>query len=152
MNIGRKMRLDCCCNYTSHRKWFTSVLKGLDVVLCLTSALELLDLFNGYVHEDEIDVYSKALLPFENVNCFVVDDFDSLEIVEIGGLRCTSVNQTFNDLFRHFDDIDEQSLIEGLSDYYFSHGKSFDELKIDPQYTDNFEKIKEWAKEYYSYG
>jgi hypothetical protein len=146
------MRLNTRSNYTSHREWFLSVLEGLDVVLCLTSALECLDLFVGYVNEAQIDVYSKTLLPYDNVNCFVVKDFDGIDIVEIEGLRCTSVNQTVNDLLYYFDIIDEQSFAQGLSDYYYAHGESFDELKIDPQYAETFEKIKDWAIGFYSYG
>ncbi|MDR1871647.1 MAG: hypothetical protein LBS60_06925 [Deltaproteobacteria bacterium] len=146
------MELDTRSNYTSHRDWFLSILKGLDVVLCLTSALECLDLFVGYVHESQIDVYSTTPLPYKNVNCFVVENFDNIEIVEIAGIRCTSVNQTFNDLLKYFDIIDEQSFAQGLSDYYYENGESFDELKIDPQYAEIFEEMKDWAIGFYNYG
>jgi hypothetical protein len=123
----------------------------MDVVLCLTSALECLDLCTGYLNESQIDVYSKTLLPYDNVNCFTLEDFDNLEIVEIAGLRCTSINQTVNDLLRNFDIIDEQSFAQGLSDYYHLHGKSFAGLKIDPQYDEIFDKMKDWAIGFYNY-
>ena len=35
-----------------------------------------------------------------------------------------------------FDNVDEQSLIEVLAGYYFSHGESFDGLSIDPENID----------------
>jgi hypothetical protein len=146
------MRLNTCSNYTSHRDWFIDVLQGLDVVLCLTSALECLGLFIGYVNEADIDVYSKSLLPFDNLNCLVVENFDGLDIVESWGLRCTSINQTVNDLLRNFDNIDEQSLAQGLSDYYYANGQSFDKLEIAPENAETFEKIKDWAIEFYNYG
>jgi hypothetical protein len=146
------MRIESRSNYASHHDWFHSVLSGLDVVLSHTSALECLELFDGYVNESQIDVYAIAPLPYENINCYIVDSFDNLDIVNIGGLRCTSVNQTVNDMLCDYDAIDEQSLAQGLSDYYHSNGQSFDGLIIDPQYADRFEAIRDWAVEFYDYG
>ena len=48
-----------------------------------------------------------------------------------------------------FDEIDEQSFIEGLSAFYHSHGESFDGLLIKPENMDRFNSIKNWAIEYY---
>ncbi|MDR2354366.1 MAG: hypothetical protein LBF22_14650, partial [Deltaproteobacteria bacterium] len=80
----------------------------------------------GYLNEDQIDVYAKEKGEFENVNYFIVDSFDHLEIEMYENIRYTSLNQTINDMLADFDNIDEQSLdeqslIEGLSDYSFSH-------------------------------
>jgi hypothetical protein len=145
------MRINTRSGYTSNREWFNSVLQGKDVVLCHTSALECLGQFPGYVNETQIDVYAKAHEPYENMNCYVVDGFDGLEIVNIAGLRCTSLNQTVNDMLRDYDVIDEQSLVQALADYYYSNGGSFDGLRVAPQYADRFNEIKDWAVEFYSY-
>ena len=145
------MRIDTRSNYTSNREWFKSVLSDKNVVLCHTSALECLGQFPGYVNENQIDVYATIHEPYENINCYLVDGFDGMEVVNIAGLRCTSLNQTVNDMFRDYDKIDEQSLVQALSDYYYSNGESFDGLQIAPQYTDRFDSIKDWAVEFYAY-
>jgi hypothetical protein len=108
---ARLMRIDDRSAYTSNREWFNSVLRGMDVVLCHTSALELLGQFPGYVNENQIDVYATAREPYENINWYIVDGFEGLDIVNIGDLRCTSLNQTVNDMLRDYDVIDEQSLV-----------------------------------------
>jgi hypothetical protein len=146
------MFLEDSCKYLSHRSWFRAVLAGMDVVLCHTSALECLHMFSGYVHESQIYLYSKVPLPYENVKCYVVDSFDGMEIEEFGILRCTSFNQTVNDMLRDYDLIDDVSLAESLSDYYFSHGESFEGLIVEPQHAERFAFFKDWAMEYYQYG
>jgi hypothetical protein len=139
-------------DYTSNREWFSSVLRGKDVVLSHTSALECLGLFPGYVNEDQIDVYATLREPYENFNCHLIDRLDELDLVDIAGLRCTSLNQTVNDMLRDYDLIDEQSLAQALADYYYDNGGSFDGLNIDPQYADRFDAITDWAVEFYAYG
>jgi hypothetical protein len=145
------MRTDTRSNYTSNREWFKSVLRGKDVVLCHTSALECLGQFPGYVNESQIDIYATSREPYENINCYIVDGFDGLEIVNVAGLRCTSMNQTVNDMLRDYDVIDEQSLVQGLAGYYYRNGESFDGLNIAPQYADRFNAIRDWAVEFYTY-
>ena len=143
------MLADSRSRYTSNREWFNSVLRGKDVVLCHTSALECLGQFPGYVNENQIDVYAKSREPYENINWHLVEGFDGMDIVNIGGLRCTSLDQTVNDMLRDYNIIDEQSLVQALADYYFSNGESFDGLFIAPQYMDRFNDIKDWAVEFY---
>jgi len=138
-------------NYTSNREWFKSVLRGKDVVLCHTSALECLGQFPGYLNENQIDVYATVREPSENINQYVVDSFDGLDIVRIDELRCTSLNQTVNDMLRDYDVIDEQSLVQALAGFYYRSGKSFDGLQIAPQNNSRFEAIKDWAIEFYNY-
>jgi hypothetical protein len=55
-------------------------------------------------------------------------------------------------MLEDYDNIDEQSLIEGLADYYFLHGESFCELDIKEENSARFNEIKDWAIEYYSGG
>jgi hypothetical protein len=145
------MRVNSRSNYTSNREWFRDVLRGKNVVLCHTSALECLEQFTGYVNENQIDVYATAREPYENINWYIVDSFDGLDVVTVAGLRCTSMSQTVNDMLRNYGSIDGPSLIQGLADYYYSNGESFDGLAIAPQYADRFNAIKDWAIEYYDY-
>lgn len=146
------MRVKTNGDYTSHHEWFLDVLRGMDIVLSHTSALEFLGWFDGYVNEDQIDVYATEIGPYENINYFLIDSFDSLDIVVIDGLRCTTLNQTVNDMFRDYDRIDEPSLVQGLSDYYHDNGESFEGLIIEPQHAERFDAIKDWAIEFYNHG
>jgi hypothetical protein len=143
------MRIDNRGNFISNRDWFNSVLDGMDVILCHTSALECLGQFNGYTHESQIDVYARIRGPYENINWNIIDSFDDIEIVEMAGLRCTSLNQTINDMLRDYDEIDEQSLVQSLADYYYSNGECFDGIQIEPQYAARFNSIRDWAVEFY---
>ena len=131
------------------RDWHRAVIGGTDMILRRTSALEHLQLFSGYMKEKMIDVYAKQLGEYENINYHVVDTFDGIDIVRLGNVLCTSVNQTVNDMLDDFDSIDEQSLLEGLSRYYYTNSKSFDGLYIKPENIELFNSIKDWAIEYY---
>ena len=135
--------------FLTARDWHRAVVGGKDVILRHTSALEHLQLFGGYLREKTIDVYARQPGPFDNINYHVVDTFNGIDSVRFGNVLCTSVTQTLNDMLDDFDNIDEQSLIEGLSRYYYAHGKSFDGLYIKPENMECFNSIKDWAIEYY---
>ena len=135
--------------FISNRAWLQAVAGGRDWILCHTSALEYLQLFVGYLNEKHIEVYAKEPGEFENISYRIVDSFGGIETVELRGVRCTSENQTINDMLADFDNIDEQSLVEGLSTYYYTHGESFDGLLIEPKNQAAFDSIKDWAIEYY---
>ena len=138
--------------FITARAWHRAVVGSKDMILRRTSALEHLQLFSGYVNEKNIDVYARQRGEYDNVNYFVVDSFDGIDYVRFGDVLCTSVNQTFNDMLSSFGNIDEQSLVEGLSKYYFTHGMSFNTLTIKPENMERFNSIKDWAVEYYDEG
>lgn len=135
--------------FLTPRAWHRAVIGGRDMILRRTSALEHLELFGGYLHEKMIDVYAKRPGKYENINYHIVDTFDDIDTVHFGDMLCTSASQTVNDMLADFDNIDEQSLIEGLSRYYYAHGKSFEGLFIKPENMEQFNSIKDWAIEYY---
>ena len=136
-------------DFLTVRAWHRAVVGGKDMILRHTSALEHLGLFCGYMREKTIDVYAMQLGQYENINYCIVETFDGIDIVRYGDVLCTSINQTFNDMFDDFDNIDEQSLIEGLSNYYYTNGESFDALNIKPENMELFNSRKDWAIEYY---
>jgi hypothetical protein len=138
--------------YLSNRAWFRDVVGGQDLVLCHASALECLQLFVGYVNAKEIDVYAKEKGVYDNINYRILNNFEGIDIVSIGNLKCTSFNQTVNDMFREFDSTDEQALTEALSKYYYMHNESFDGLTIRPENMKIFNYVKEGAIEYYDEG
>lgn len=108
-------------------------LSGTPYVLCKESAAEFLNLSNGN--------FGTSISYYENG--------DGVEYFEKMGMKCTTVNQTINDLLAD-EKCDEQILLESLSNYYFEHDESFSELLIKPENTKRFEKLKIWAIEYYN--
>ena len=137
-------------DFLTTRAWHRAVVGGKDMILRSTSALEFLELFGGYMHEKKIDVYAKRREEYENIDYRVVDSFDGIDYIHLGDVLCTSVNQTFNDMLYDYGNVDEQSLVEGLSRYYYTHGTSFDGLSIKPENAKRFNAVKDWAIEYYS--
>jgi len=136
-------------SYLTSRQWHRAIVGGSGMILRHTSALEFLELFSGYLSENRIDVYAKRQGNHENINYFVVETYDGIEYETFGNVLCASINQTINDMLSDFENIDEQSLVEGLSRYYYEHGKSFDRLVIAPENVDLFDRIKKWALAYY---
>jgi hypothetical protein len=140
-------------NYEAHWKWLMDVVGGTDLVLCRTSALEYLGLFAGWSNEKTIYVYAKQKGEYENIDYHVVNTFEDIDVVqEYGNVLCTSLNQTINDMLADLYNIDEQPLVEALSDYYYMHKESFDGLIIKPENIDSFNSIKDWAIEYHEVG
>jgi len=131
--------------YLTTRAWLNDIVGGKDLVLCYTSALEYLEFFVGYFCDETVDVYAKQKGSDENINYRIVENFDGVDIIKINNVFCTSIHQTFNDMLGDFDNTDEQALIEGLSDYYYSNNKSFDGLVIKPENIKKFNDIKDWA-------
>lgn len=139
-------------DFLTARDWHRAVVGDKEMILRRTSALEHLQLFGGYLREKTIDVYARQPGVFENINYHVVDTFDEIDAVRFGNVLCTSVSQTLNDMLEDFDDIDEQSLVEALSRYYYAHGQSFEGLSIKPENMKQFNAVKDWAIEYYDEG
>lgn len=135
--------------YLSDVDWLQDVVQGKDLILCGVSALEYLELFNGYVNESKIQVYAKSNGQFDNIEYHIVDSFDNIDYINVDGVLCTTVNQTINDMLANYDNIDELAFLEALSNYYFANDESFDNLKIKPENLNTFNQVKQIAIEYY---
>ena len=135
--------------FLTTRAWHRAVVGGKELILRHTSALEFLELFGGYMREKKIDVYAKQRGDYDNIDYNVVDSFDGIDYTLSGNVFCTSVNQTFNEMLNDFDNIDEQSLLEGLGRYFYTHEMGFDGLIIKPENMDCFSIVKNWAIDYY---
>ncbi len=138
-------------DFISSRLWFQNVVSE-DVILCGVSALECLEMFTGYVNEKLIEVYAKQIGCYENISYAIVDGYEGIDCIQIGNVRCTTFEQTVNDMLRDFENTDEMALTEALSNYYFSHGESFNGLQIHPENRRAFECLRESAMQYYSMG
>jgi len=136
-------------SFLSARAWHQSVVGGQDVILRRTSALEHLQLFNGYLNENKVDVYAKQPGQYDNVNYCLVETFDDIDYIRFDNVLCTTVSQTINEMLSDYDNCDELALVEGLAEYYQAHGKSFDGLEVKPKNMDRFNSIKDWVTEYY---
>lgn len=106
--------------YLSNVDWLQDVVQGTDLILCGVSALEYLELFNGYVNESKIQVYAQNEGQFDNIEYHIVNSFDDIEYLNFDGVLCTTVNQTINDMLSDYDNIDELAFLEALSNYYFA--------------------------------
>jgi hypothetical protein len=137
--------------FLTNRAWHRYVVGGQDLILRRVSALEYLQLFHGYIHEKNIDVYAKQPGDYENINYCLVNSFDGIDYARFGDVLCATPNQTFNEMLADYDNIDELALIESLSEYYFSHGESFDGLAIAPENMERWGEVKVWAAEFHSW-
>lgn len=135
-------------DYLTHVDWFNSVINE-DIILCGTSALECLQRFTGYRYETEIYAYALQVGKYDNINYSIVNNYDYIDYIIIGNIRCTTFEQTINDMLADFDNTDELALTEALSDYYFEHEKSFGNLLINPENKDVFDQISKNAIRYY---
>jgi len=106
-------------------------------------------LFVGYLYRPNVEVYALKEGENENIDYHLVDSFDDIDCIEIGGLHCTTASQTFNDMMDDFDNVDGQAFIEELAGYYFQNGDSFDDLIIKAENMELFNSRKDWVAEFY---
>lgn len=133
--------------YISNRAWFQDALTEENVILRGVSALEYLQLFPGYAGEGRIDVYAKSKGKYDNINYYIVDNFDNIDFFLHGGIKCSGVSQAISDILLD-EDMDEQALVEALSRYYYMHNESFEGLGIKVN-LQKFNELKEWAVKFF---
>ena len=118
-----------------------------DIIVRDLTALECLILNRKY-YDNLIHVYSKTENLDDVFDCKVVPSFDHIETQVIGGIRCTTLSQTVNDLLDDPTSIYEELFARGLADYYVKYG-DFDDIIVKPQHEKNFEYMKDWAMDFY---
>lgn len=143
------MRTKKSDEYISNRAWFRDIVGGKNMILRGTSALEFLELFDGYVGEDEIDVYALSIGIYENIHYHLISTLEKIDYVKCGDVLCATFNQTLNDMLSD-EDSDIQALSEALSNYFYANGESFDGLHIAPKNINRFQILKEYAAGYYT--
>lgn len=134
--------------FATRIEWFKAVIDE-DIILCATSALECMRQFVGYGNEIEIDVYAIQKGKYDNINYNIVESFDNIDYEIINGVKCTTFQQTINDMLADFDNTDELALTEALCKYYYKNGKSYDGLSIAPSNRSIFERVSADAIDYY---
>ena len=146
--VGCEMKTLSSGNFITFNSWFDNVIDE-NVVLCYTSALEALGMFNGSIDETEIDVYALETGKYDNIHYHIIPDFSAVRFQSVGKVRCTTFDQTINDMLKDVY-IDRTALTEAIANYYHSHGDSFEGLIIDSENKTAFEEIKEDAINYYN--
>lgn len=122
-------------------------LSEVDCVLAFETASDYLAT-NKMTHQrPAYYVYSTHELNIPEVECTIVDNYDSLDIVEERGMKCTSVTQTMWDLLRN--DRCPQVTIECIADWYFRYNESYDDLEVPEDIKDLFWDYAEDAKHYF---
>lgn len=136
--------------FLTHAIWFREVLDE-DVILCHTSALEMLEMYDGFIDEEIIDVYALEKGKYDNIVYHIVDTFDNISVITDSGVRCASFEYTINDMLCSFPKTDIWALTEALSNYYAQHNDSFDGLNIRLENRAAFDEIAEDAIKYYEF-
>ncbi len=65
--------------FLTNWEWHRAAVGGKDMILRRTSALEFLELFSGYIHENSIDVYAKHRGEFDDINYCMIDTFEGID-------------------------------------------------------------------------
>lgn len=139
----------------SYNDLLRDVLRDIPCVLAYETAADYLGMSEGCdsmeisvfatVYNEELDgIGRKKSLRIRQI---IVPSFDEIDYVDWHGLHCTTPQQTIIDLLEQ--DGDNQVIQESLATYYFSHGESFDGLKIPEHLNALFEKYSDWAIHYY---
>lgn len=119
-----------------------------DMILSRADALCLRG-YGNWNFDNSVQVYSKQKLeaPYE---CEVVSDFNHIDYSLIHGIPVCSTRQAFIDLLNNPKD-DIQTLLEALGDYYYTHGKSFANLKLSKKDEKKLQQYSNDAIHYWKY-
>ena len=124
-----------------------------NLIISLETAADFLNLSNGGLYKSDIQAYS----PIEqNIPGFIItvqpDCFKIKQYEERHGIFSTTPEQTLLDLLENEEDIDIQTLLESLSNYYYKHHESFNGLEdqMNSKQQQAFEKWKQDAIDYYT--
>lgn len=123
------------------------------LIVCLESAADFLNLSNGGMYDSSIHAYSATERNIPGFEIITMPDcFTSKQYEEKHGILCTTPEQTLLDLLEHEQDVDIQTLLESLSNYYYKHNESFNGLEAYMNQTQRqaFEKWKQAAIDYYT--
>lgn len=131
----------------TYNTYLRDLLKDAPCILAYDTAAEYLGLSNGTNYHDDAQIYVLTPLHIKGTKEYLISSFEDVAHEWRGGLRCTTVNQTINDLLRA--DGDNQIIQESLAKVYYLNGESFSTLKIDTDLLPIFDRYKDWAIEYY---
>lgn len=147
-----KLELPRRGDFVGAKSWLRAVaaVLGKNVVFALDEALMCEGSFLGHSDEFLVWVYGDDPLTRYNGVAVLGNEINPHDVVEAGGLRYTTFNRTLEDAIANESLLDMQGITEALSNYYFAHGESFDDLTLAPEYQEAFAQLAEDAVNYYA--
>ncbi len=145
------MRTKISDDYISNRAWLRDIVGGKPLILRGVSALEYLELIDGYFGEEDIYVYARTSGNYENISYEIADDFEQIEYIRYGNVLCSTFEQAVNDMLSDCF-TDDGVLCEALSNYFHSNNESFENLRIKGENVERFAFLKDSAISYYGGG
>ena len=131
----------------SNRERLRKMVAGQEVILRGVSALEYMDLFVGYMAEQQIEVYLRVDLS-DRFDSTIIENFDGIDYFVDNDVRCSTISQVVNDMLNEYDSMDATALAEALSEYHEING-SLEGINIEPQNTLYFREMQDWALEFH---
>lgn len=124
---------------------------GPEVMICLETAADYLGLSNlGY--SSKCTVYSAHKVEQDGIATVIEDAFNTKNYTVVNEVACTTPEQTILDMIDYHNDIDVQILLESLSNYYYMHNESFDDIEclMDTKQREVFNSYFQDAIDYYT--
>ena len=148
----KKVNLPRREHYIGSLSWLRAVQDciGEDVVFALDQALMCLGSFGGRNNEYIVWVYGNESLSRFNGVAVLGKKVSPFCVLEKNGLRFTDLNRTISDALANESILDMQGITEAVSNYYFSHGESFEGLSVAPEYQEAFDRLAQEARSYYN--
>ena len=122
---------------------------GEPVVFALDEALMCQGNFGGHDDEYLIWVYGSDELTRFNGIVVLGNQISEFDVEKRNGIQYTNFNRTLADAFANESILDMQGITEALSHYYTSNKDSFAGIFVMPEYQEQFEKLANWAIDYY---
>ena len=123
------------------------LLKGLDCVVCLESAADMLGYSNGG-YRSCIKVYSEKDFHIPYIKCYIVKDLKDVPYIEKEGVKVSPIEVAINDMLER-DTTDEQVLYETFATYYCENNNSYNGLNIPRKLELKANQFKEEGKLFY---
>lgn len=126
---------------------FNTLLNGIDCIVCLESASDLL----GYSNDgfrSKINIYTDKYYDIPYLKCHKVDDLSKIEFEINNGIKVTPIETTIIDLLQN-ENSDEQVILETFANYYFDNNNSFSKIIPPKELIEKFNYYKEECQRYY---
>ena len=126
---------------------YTTLLKGLNCVVCLESAADLLGYSNGG-YRKKIKVYSEKNLKKPYLQCFIVDNINDIPYIDYHGVKTSPINIAINDMLER-KETNDQILYETFANYYCENNNTYKGLNIPKKLKLKAKHFKKEGKLYY---
>lgn len=126
---------------------FNTLLNGIDCVVCLESAADLLGYSNGGFRA-KIKIYTEKDYDLPYLECHKVEDITKIPHEENNGIKVMTIEKTIIDLLEN-EDSDDQVILETFANYYFENN-NFSKIDVPSKLIDKFNYYKEEGIKYYN--